>query len=95
MALRRFLQHVDQAGYNKHIFGYFLAGLAISLTSLTVGGELGSERIADGLLLVPGLLVGAALSGRAAGYLDRDWARPAVLILCTASALVVLIRSVT
>ena len=27
MALRRFLQHVDQAGYNKHIFGYFLAGM--------------------------------------------------------------------
>lgn len=26
-ALRRFLRHVDESGYNRHIFGYFLAGL--------------------------------------------------------------------
>jgi uncharacterized membrane protein YfcA len=88
-------QHDAGPTLRANLSRYFLAGLAISLTSLTVGGELGSERVADGLLLVPGLLVGAALSGRAAGYLDRDWARPAVLILCTASALVVLLRSVT
>lgn len=73
---------------------YFLIGLAISLTSLTLGGQLGVERIGAGLALVPGLLVGAALSGRAAGVLDRGWARPAVLTVCSASAVAVLLRSV-
>ena len=73
---------------------FFLFGLAISLTSLTVGGQLGVDRILAGLTLVPGLLVGVGLSGRAAVALDRGWARPAVLLVCTASAVAVLLRSV-
>ena len=72
---------------------YFLVGLAISLTWLSIGGELGLERIWNGLILVPGLLVGAALSGRVAAVLDRGWARPAVLVVSGASAVVVLLRA--
>ena len=72
---------------------YFLVGLAISLTALTVGGELGADRIRGGLILVPGLLIGAALSGRVAEYLDRGWARPAVLTVSALSAIMVLVRA--
>lgn len=74
---------------------YFLIGLAISLTSLQVGGELGPDRVQDGLLLVPGLLLGAGLSGTAARTLDRGWARPAVLMTSAASAVVVLVRALS
>ena len=73
---------------------YFLIGLVISLTSLAVGGELGPDRVAAGLTLVPGLLIGAALSSRVAELLDRGWARPAVLAVSASSAVVVLIRAV-
>jgi uncharacterized membrane protein YfcA len=72
---------------------YFLAGLVISLTSLSIGGELGPDRVQAGLTLVPGLLVGAVISGRVAQYLDRGWARPAVLAVSAASAVVVLARA--
>lgn len=72
---------------------YFLAGLVISLTSLSIGGELGPDRVQAGLALVPGLLVGAVISGRVAQYLDRGWARPAVLAVSAASAVVVLVRA--
>jgi hypothetical protein len=74
---------------------YFLVGLMISLTSLAVGGELGPARIRAGLLLVPGLLVGFALSGRAATALDQGWARPAVLTVSALSAVTVLLRALT
>ena len=87
-------QHDAGPVLRANLARYFLIGLAISLTALTIGGELGAERIKAGLTLVPGLLVGAALSGRAAGVLDRGWARPAVLVVCTASAVAVFLRSV-
>jgi uncharacterized membrane protein YfcA len=45
------------------------------------------------LTLVPGLLIGAAVSGRVAEYLDRGWARPAVLVVSAVSAVTVLIRA--
>jgi uncharacterized membrane protein YfcA len=72
---------------------YFLVGLAISLTSLAIGGELGVDRIRAGLTLVPGLLIGAAVSGRVAEHLDRGWAQPAVLAVSTVAAVIVLIRA--
>jgi hypothetical protein len=72
---------------------YFLAGLVISLTSLAIGGELGPDRVHAGLALVPGLLIGAVISGRVAEYLDRGWARSAVLAVSAVSAVTVLVRA--
>lgn len=74
---------------------YFLVGLLISLVSLSIGGELGADRVRDGAVLIPGLMAGFALSGRAAHVLDRGWARPAVLAVSGLSAVVVLVRALT
>lgn len=85
-------QHDAGPVLRANLSRYFLAGLVISLTSLTIGGELDGERIGDGLLLVPGLLLGALVSARGAQLLDRTWARPAVLVVSGVSAVAVLVR---
>ena len=43
---------------------YFVVGIVISLIGLAVVGELGTEQLAYGAILVPGTVIGFAFSGR-------------------------------
>ena len=70
--------------------GFFVFGASLALVTLTVSGEVGQRQVVDGLILLPGLLVGLLLS-RLPGALPRSVGRGAVLGLSavTATALVV------
>jgi uncharacterized protein len=70
---------------------YFVVGISFSILALTVGGEFDADDLGLGLVLVPGTVVGFALSGRLADRLDQGWTRPAVLLLSALSAVVVLL----
>lgn len=72
---------------------FFLAGNLVAIPTLIVVGQLGTEEIASCLVLVPGAVVGFALSPLLARHLDRRKARPVVLLLSTAAAIAVLART--
>lgn len=72
--------------------GFSLLGAAGSLVGLWLVGALGRAEVRAGLLMVPPMLVGYALSAVVARRLDRGWTRPAVLVLCAASSLFLLVR---
>lgn len=57
-------------------------------------GELSGRQVRDGVVLLPGLVVGLLASRRLGKYLDHGWTRPAVLAMSTAAAVVLVIEAV-
>ncbi len=72
---------------------YFLAGASMSLLGLAIGGGLRGTDIALAALMVPFLVVGFAGSRLLRRHVDAGHTRAAVLVVCAASALVLLGRS--
>ncbi len=72
--------------------GFFVASTIVLLVALGVIGRFGSEELRSALALLPGVLIGFAISGRAVPLLDRGYTRPLVLTLSGVSALVVILR---
>ena len=72
---------------------YFLAGTTISLIVLALAGQFGTSDLVVAAWLVLPVMVGVALSGPLRGPLDRGWLAPAVYVLSSAAAVVLLIRS--
>jgi uncharacterized protein len=69
---------------------YFLVGGVLSLAALSAFGRLGASELRAAVELAPFVLLGFALSGRAARVLDRGYTRVAVLLLAAASAIVLI-----
>jgi uncharacterized protein len=73
---------------------FFLVGTILSLSGLAVGGVLEPRQLEVALLLTPPLLLGFALAGPLRSRVDAGHTRTAVLVVCAASAVVLLVRSV-
>jgi uncharacterized protein len=73
---------------------YFMLGAALSLAGLGLGGSLHTRDLALAIVLAPFLLLGFAASGPVRSRIDVGHTRTAVLVVCAASALVLLVRSV-
>ena len=73
---------------------YFLVGAALSLAALLVAGHLTGEQGLAALALLPFLALGAVLGTKARRSLPAHVIRPAVLLVSSASAVVLLVRSV-
>lgn len=71
---------------------HFLAGALISMPFLVIAGRLGLGDAAVALALVPGTVLGFALSGPVARVLDGNSVRALVIALSAASAVVVALR---
>lgn len=72
---------------------FFFVGVILSLTVLAFAGSLGRTASLAALTLAP-LVLAAYLAGRASRrYVDGPAFRHAVLVVCTVSAVVLLIRS--
>lgn len=72
---------------------FFLIGVALSLVGLAAADRFGIVELRLAAYLVPGIVVGFFVSRRAAGFLDRGYTRPAILIISALSSLVVLLRA--
>lgn len=70
----------------------FLIGTFFAILSLILIKKLGLNEVVLSLGALPAVVVGFYLSGKTTQYLDRGFIRPAVLIISTASALVVIIK---
>ena len=73
--------------------GFFIFGTLISLGGLMLAGRFGRAEIGASLAIVPGVLAGFALSGRALAFLDQRYVRPAVLVVSALSGAAVVLRA--
>jgi hypothetical protein len=65
----------------------------MSIPALAVAGHFGRVELVSGLLLLPAVGVGFALSGASRRYLDEGRTRAAVLAVASVSALAVAMRA--
>jgi uncharacterized protein len=72
---------------------YFMIGAALSLAGLALAGQLDPHRALLAACLAPVLPFGAALGRALRTRLPEDRVRGAVLVVCAASAAVLLVRS--
>ena len=68
----------------------FLVSAVLTILGLVAFDRFGVEELRQGVLLIPGALLGVAFSGRAARALDRGHTRRAILVLSTVSAAVLI-----
>ncbi len=71
----------------------FIAGLVITLTALAIVGRFGRSELHLAACIVPGAIVGYAVSSRVAPMLDRGYTRGAVLSLSALAGLSVIVRA--
>jgi uncharacterized protein len=74
--------------------GFFIVGLAISLTALILIGRFGRAEILASIVLLPAVVIGFLFSSRLAAILDRGYTRAAVLAASGLAGLAVLIEAV-
>ena len=72
---------------------FFLVGTTLSLVALAYAGEVGRHELGLAVALVPGTVVGFALSGPLKSHVDRGRVRAAVLGTAAVSATVVLVEA--
>jgi uncharacterized membrane protein YfcA len=86
-------QRSEGARLRATLAAYFVAGGFIALTGLLVADRLGLEEVKLALYLIPGMLAGLVVSNHTKNLLKPSLVRPVVLVLCTAAAVAILLRS--
>lgn len=87
-------QHEEAPKIRGTLNAIFTIGTPISLVGLWWAGWFGLPELKLGILLMPAVVVGFALSRYTAARIDGRHTRPAILALAAATAMVVIIRSV-
>lgn len=72
---------------------YFVLGSCVSFAALMAVGRFGLSELTAGAMMVPGVLLGFALSARTGAYLDGGRTRTAVLAVAGASGIAAIVRS--
>ncbi len=85
-------QHRRPSEVRATLAVFFFIGVVLSLTGLALTGRSRSTR-SWSRLVSPLLMLGIWLGTRTRGRLPRDRFRVAVLVVCAASAVVLLVRS--
>jgi hypothetical protein len=87
-------QHVAAGRLRATLIPFFVVGTLLSLLALGLAGRFGGAEIEAGLALIPGIVVGFALSCRVAAWIEPSVLRALVLIVSAVGALVLIQRSV-
>jgi uncharacterized membrane protein YfcA len=85
-------QHESGPRIRGTLSAFFVIGTVMSLGALIIVGRLGAPEVALALKMLPGLLLGFAISRRLALILDRGHTRNAVLMLASMGGLVLVLR---
>jgi uncharacterized membrane protein YfcA len=72
---------------------FFFVGVLLSLSGLGLSGSLTSQSWQVALVLAPGVVVGMLVGSAVRDRIHRDAFRAGVLVVCTASAVALLVRS--
>jgi uncharacterized membrane protein YfcA len=87
-------QHGDPKVARATMSVFFFAGVVLSLAGLALSGSLTREPSLMAAVLAPTVVVGYVVGRRTRGLVDRDVFRRGVLVVCTVSAVILLVRSV-
>ena len=71
----------------------FIVGTVASIVGLWFAGKFGPVELVLGLMMMPGIALGFALSRYTARRIDRAHFRPAVLVVSAASGVAILVRA--
>lgn len=88
-------QHHKGASLRPTLAFLYLFSSVIMLIALHIAGRFSSTELISGLYLIPGFLLGYVVSPRLVDYIDRGYARPAVLIISSLSAILLIVRSLS
>jgi uncharacterized membrane protein YfcA len=88
-------QHEEAPKIRGTLNAVFTIGTPISLFGLWCAGKFGLGELLLGIFLMPGVVLGFALSRYTASRLDQGHMRPAILALSAMTAVVVMIRALT
>jgi uncharacterized membrane protein YfcA len=72
---------------------FFFVGVLLSVGGLGISGSIGRESWEVALVLAPGVVIGMLVGRAVRERIPRDGFRAGVLVVCTASALALLVRS--
>jgi len=72
----------------------FVVALLMSLCTLYFVGRFGIVEVRAGLALLPGILIGFAISGRTSKILDKGYTRRAILLISTINSIILIINSI-
>ncbi len=86
-------QHSPPQRMRTTLAVYFTTGAALSLLGLGIGGQLALSHFWVALAVLPVLFVGTVVGSRLRPRVPVERVRPAVLAVCAASAVVLLVRS--
>lgn len=75
-------------------FLYFIASVTM-LLFLHFAGRFGADELVSGVYLIPSFILGYYISPVLVKKIDNGFARPAVLVISSLSAIVLILRSVT
>jgi uncharacterized protein len=87
-------QHGDPKVVRATMSVFFFCGVILSLAGLAIAGALDREPSLLALTMAPGVLLGYVVGRRTRGLIDQLVFRWGVLLVCTGSALILLVRSV-
>jgi hypothetical protein len=87
-------QHGDPKVVRATMSVFFFVGVILSLVGLALSGSLGREPSVLALAMAPGVLLGYVVGRRTRNLVDRELFRRGVLVVCTVSAVILLVRSV-
>jgi uncharacterized protein len=88
-------QRAPSATLRATLARYFLVGTMVTIPTLFVVGELGTDEVVASAVLVPGVVAGFVASKPLVHHLDQRSVRPVVLALSAVAALAVLVRELT
>lgn len=88
-------QHRPAAQIRSTMAVYFLIGAAISLVGLTLSGDLTLDQLHAAGLILPAVVLGVVVGVPLRRRLPAHVVRPAVLVISAASAVVLVVRSLT
>jgi uncharacterized membrane protein YfcA len=85
-------QHSDPRTLRATLAMFNMVGSAFTIPSLVIAGVIGRRELQLALMLVPGVLLGLWIGQFTIARLPPERVRPIVLVVCAASALVLLAR---
>ena len=88
-------QNSDPATMRATISAFFSIGTLMSLGALWLAGEVGVRQLQLALLILPGVVLGIITARRVKHLLRSEVVRPAVLAICTTTAIALLVKTFT
>ncbi len=88
-------QNSDPATMRATISAFFAIGALMSITALTLAGEIGVRQLQLTLLILPAVGLGVVTARKVKHLLRPEVVRPAVLVVCTFAALALVVETFT